>query len=139
MADSLSLASSTLALVTSAFQHTIALQKTFKSFHVHTTQVRNLVEELESLGYILQSLTESINITTEINFSAVKLPLLRCSNACKEFEDVIRGISSSSSGSQLSIRDWAKVKYMGKDLDGFRQLLSEYKSTLNLGLASANL
>lgn len=33
-------------------------------------------------------------------------------------------------GSRTSFRDWAKLRYMGDDIDGFRRLLAGYKLTI---------
>ncbi|XP_044717868.1 uncharacterized protein HRG_08510 [Hirsutella rhossiliensis] len=38
-----------------------------------------------------------------------------------------------------TFRGWAKLKYMGDDIDGFRRLLSGYKSTITIALTDANL
>jgi hypothetical protein len=74
-----------------------------------------------------------------VDLSALELPLLRCGNACKEFEQEIIKCSSRSGGSRTSFRDWAKLRYMGDNIDGFRQLLAGYKSTINIALADTNL
>ncbi|XP_044715337.1 uncharacterized protein HRG_10916 [Hirsutella rhossiliensis] len=46
---------------------------------------------------------------------------------------------SQSGGTQTTFRGWAKLKYMGDDIDGFRRLLSGYKSTITIALTDANL
>ena len=88
---------------------------------------------------VLSSLTETVDANTEVDLSALNLPLLRCGNACKEFEQEIMKCSSRSGGNRTSFRDWAKLKYMGDDIDGFRQLLAGYKSTIIIALTDANL
>ncbi|KAH8751160.1 hypothetical protein BGZ57DRAFT_775119, partial [Hyaloscypha finlandica] len=40
---------------------------------------------------------------------------------------------------RTSFRDWAKLRYMGDNIDGFRQLLAGYKSTIIIALTDANL
>ena len=80
-----------------------------------------------------------VNATTDVQLPVLDLPLLRCGNACREFEQQVLKLSSRSSDSRTSFRDWAKVRYMSDDIDGFRRLLAGYKSTIHIALADANL
>lgn len=139
MAEPISLASGLLALSAFAFQSSITLYTTIQSFRSHPIRVRDLEKELKALSGVLRSLTETVGATTEVDLSALDLPLLRCGNACKEFEQEILKCSSRSTGGRTSFRDWAKLRYMGDDIDGFRQLLAGYKSTITIALTDANL
>jgi hypothetical protein len=139
MAEPISLASGLLALATFAFQSSIALYETVKSFQSHQKRVRDLIDELEALSGVLGPLTEIVSDTTDVDLSALDLPLLRCGNACKEFEQEIMKFSARSNGSRTSFRDWAKLRYMGDDIDGFRRLLAGYQLTINIALTDANL
>ncbi|KAH7370315.1 hypothetical protein BKA65DRAFT_488158 [Rhexocercosporidium sp. MPI-PUGE-AT-0058] len=85
MAEPISLASGLLALAGFAFQASITLYQTVQSFKFHPKQLRDLKEELEALSGVLGSLTETVSATTDVDLSALDLPLLRCGNACKEF------------------------------------------------------
>jgi hypothetical protein len=137
--DPISVASGALGLVTFAFQSSIELYKTIQSCQLQPKHVRDLKEDLEALSWVLGSLSETVSVTTEINLSGLDLPLLRCGNLCKEFEQEIMKCLSRSGGSQTTFRDWAKLRYMGNDIDGFRQLLAGYKSTINIALTDTNL
>jgi hypothetical protein len=139
MAEPIGLAAGLLALAGFAFQASVTLYNTVQSFKFHPKQLRDLKEELEALSGILGSLTETVSATTDVDLSALDLPLLRCGNACKEFEQEILRCSSRSGGNRTSFRDWAKLRYMGDNIDGFRQLLAGYKSTINIALTDANL
>ncbi|CZR62675.1 uncharacterized protein PAC_12572 [Phialocephala subalpina] len=139
MAEAIGLASGLLTLAGFAFQSSITLYQTVQSFRFHPKQLRDLKEELEALSGVLTSLTETVSAATDVDLSALGLPLLRCGNACKEFEQEILKCSSRSGGSRTSFRDWAKLRYMGDNIDGFRQLLAGYKSTINIALTDANL
>jgi hypothetical protein len=139
MAEPIGLAAGLLALAGFAFQASVTLHNTVQSFQFHPKQLRDLNEELEALSGVLGSLTETVSATTDVDLSALDLPLLRCGNACKEFEQEILKCSSRSGGSRTSFRDWAKLRYMGDNIDGFRQLLAGYKSTINIALMDANL
>jgi len=139
MAEPIGLASGLMALAGFAFQASITLYQTVKSFQFHPKQLRDLEQELEALSGVLSSLTETVSATTGVDLSALDLPLLRCGNACKEFEQEIMKCSSRSGGNRTSFRDWAKLRYMGDNIDGFRQLLAGYKSTINIALTDASL
>lgn len=139
MAEAIGLASGLMTLATFAFQSCITLVKTIESFQNHPKRVRNLKEELEALIAVLSSLTETASATIDVDLSALDLPLLRCGNACKEFEREIIKCSSRSGSSRTSFRDWAKLRYMGDDIDGFGQLVAGYKSTIIIALTDASL
>jgi Fungal N-terminal domain of STAND proteins len=139
MAEPISLASGLLALATFAFQSSITLYNTIQSYQSHPKRVRDLIEELEALSGVLAPLAETVSATTDVDLSALDLPLLRCGNSCKEFEQEIKKCSTRSGGSRTSFRDWAKLRYMGEDIDGFRRLLAGYKLTISIALTDANL
>jgi Fungal N-terminal domain of STAND proteins len=139
MAEPIGLAAGLLALATFAFQSSITLSDTIQSFQSHPKRVRDLIEELEALSGVLGPLSETVSATTDVDLSTLDLPLLRCGNACKEFEQELLKSSSRSGGSRTSFRDWAKLRYMGDDIDGFRRLLAGYKLTICIALTDANL
>ena len=138
MAEPISLASGLLTLATFAFKSSIALSETIRDFQHHPERVRSLLAELEALQGVLRTLNETLSTTTDIDVSALSLPLLRCGKACGEFQDELRKCSSRSS-SRTSFRDWAKLRYMGDGIDDFRQLMAGYKATINIALTDANL
>lgn len=139
MAEAIGVASGLLTFATVAFQSSVALYQTLKSIQYHPKHVRDLQDELSDLTAVLRSLADTVKSTTDIDFSALTLPLLRCGNACREFEQEIVKCSSRSGGTRTSFRDWAKLRYMGEDINGFRQQISSYKSTINISLVDANL
>jgi len=139
MVEPIGLASGLLALAGFAFQATITLLKTVQSYQFHPKNVRDLKEELEALGGVLSSLTETVHTITDVDLSPLKYPLLRCGSACEDFGKEIMKCSSRSGDNRTSFRDWAKLRYMGDNIDGFRQLLAGYKSTIIVALTDANL
>jgi hypothetical protein len=136
MAEPIGITSGLLTLATVAFQSSVALYQTIESFQSHLTRVRGLLEETEALTGVLQSLTETIR-TTDLDLSALELPLRRCGSACTEFGQELIKCSARSGGSRTSFRDWAKLRYMGDNIDGFRQLVAGYKSTIVIALTDA--
>jgi hypothetical protein len=139
MAEPIGVASGLLALSAFALQASVTFYQTLQSFQFHPKQLRDLNEEIEALSGVLASLTETVSSTTDVDLSALDLPLRRCGNGCQEFEQEIMKCLTRSGGSRRSFRDWAKLRYIGDNIDGFRQLLAGYKSTINISITDANL
>lgn len=138
MADPISIASGLVTLVMTALQSSKLLYQAVGSFQSNRRSIRELREELEALEGVLQSLHE-VATNTDTDFTALKLPLLRCGKACKDFEAVIVKCTAHSGGPRTSFRDWAKLTYMGDDIVGFKNMLEGYKSTITIALGDANL
>ncbi|KFY66536.1 hypothetical protein V496_02005 [Pseudogymnoascus sp. VKM F-4515 (FW-2607)] len=116
MAD-IGVASGLLASATFAFQSCGTLYETIQTFQFHSKRVCELKEELQALRGVLGSLTETVGATTDVELSSLDLPLLRCGNSCNGFEEEIMECSSRSGDSQTTFRDWAKLRYMGDDIE----------------------
>ena len=132
------MASALLEVAAIAFQSSVALCETVKSFKSHQQRVHDLIDELGALSGVLGSLTETVNSIPGVDLLALNIPLRRCGNACKEFEAELMKCSARSSR-RTSFRDWAKLRYMGDDIDGFRRVLAGYKLTVSIALTHANL
>src|SRR5262249_16866972 len=115
----------------------ISLYQAVKSFQNNQRTIRELKEELEALDGALRSLCDTV-ADGKTDLSALKLPLLRCGNACSEFEAVISSCTGHSASSRRSFRDWAKLKYIGSDIVWFKNMLAGYKSTISIALGDAN-
>jgi hypothetical protein len=139
MADPISLASGLLALVIFAHKSCLTLHTTIQSIKNHPKRVRDLIGELEALSAVLESLTDTLKSDTNVNLSALDLPLRRCGSACDEFLQEVQKCCSRSGGDKMSLRDWAKLKYMGDDIDDFKDALAAYKSTINIALTDVQL
>lgn len=138
MAEGIGIASGLVTIVGFAFRSSQLLYQTINSFHSSKRAVRELKQELEALTAVLASLQDAAT-STDTTFAALKLPLLRCGNACKDFDAVIAKCTSHSEQDRRSFRDWAKLQYMGDDIDGFKTMLASYKSTISIAVGDANL
>ncbi|RFU82062.1 hypothetical protein TARUN_142 [Trichoderma arundinaceum] len=139
MAEAIGVASGLLALGQFAFQSSVALYQTISSYQSHQQRVRELAEEASALSGVLGSLVETVKATTDLDLSSLEMPLRQCGKACQVFEQQIQKCSSRSTGARASVRDWARLRYMGEDMDGFRRLLAGYKMTITVALTDANL
>lgn len=134
MAEPISLASGILALVIFAHKSCLTLHSTIQSFKTHTKRVRDLVQELETLIGVLESLTDTVETNKDVDLSVLDLPLQRCGNACNEFLQELQKCCARSGGDKQSFRDWAKLKYMGDNIDDFKDSLAAYQSTIAIAL-----
>ena len=103
-----------------ALKSGIKLYKTVQSSQSHSTV--GLLEELNDLNRILSSFTEAIGAPTDVDLSALRLPLQRCGNACGELELEVLKCLSLSGGNRTDFQDWTNLRYMGDNIDGFKQL-----------------
>lgn len=138
MTDPISLASGILALTAFAIQSTKTLYDVIDSYRNKSRTVRELKEELEALDVVLQSL-EGIQTDDQVQLSVLKLPLLRCGQACRNFAEIIEKSTARSSEDRASFRDWFKLTYRGKDIASFRNIIGAYKSTIAIALADVNM
>jgi Fungal N-terminal domain of STAND proteins len=138
MAEPIGIASGLLALASFAFQSSISLYRVVESFKSNKKIIRELKDELEALDGVLHSLQQA-TANSVIDLPALKLPLLRCGQACQEFETVIFKCTAHSDRPRTSFRDWAKLTYMGDDILGFKNMLAGYKATIGIALGDANL
>ena len=138
MAEFIGIASGLASLVVSTLQSSQKLHQALKSFQTHQRTIRELKQEVEALIGVLQALQETIN-KTNLDLSALQIPLSRCGTACLEFEKVIAKSTTHSGGTKTSIRDWTRFKYMGDDITGFKNALAGYKSTIAIALGDANM
>jgi hypothetical protein len=137
MAEPIGIASGLLALTTFAFQSSLSLHQAIDGFQSNRKIIRELRDELESLQGILKSLQEA-TAGDAVDLLALKLPVLRCGQACREFEALIVKCITRSDGSKTSILDWAKLTYMGNDIIGFKNMLARYKATFGIALGYRN-
>ncbi|KAL3475089.1 hypothetical protein BJX99DRAFT_259702 [Aspergillus californicus] len=138
MAEALGATSAITTFVTLAFEATILLYQTVKSVRSREKSIRELREELQDLSEVLQTLQQLAGCT-DINLTALKRPLERCAGACKDFNDLVKECTQHSSEEHYSKRDWLKIRYMGEDISGFKNMLAGYKSTITIALAYVNL
>jgi hypothetical protein len=139
MAEALGVAAGVVGLGTFALESSIALYQTINSYKSYPQRVRELAEEASALSGVLASLVETVQAATDLDFSALEIPLQQCGNACKGFTEQIQKCSSRSTGSQRSVKDWARLRYNGDDIDGFRRLLASHKLTVTIALTHATL
>lgn len=138
MAESIGIASGIVALTVFAFNASVSLYETLKSFENVKKDIRNLNSELEALNAVLKSLSE-LSSQEAARFECLRLPLLHCGENCQGFEELIRECTKHSTDSKRSFRDWTKLQYRGKDIVSFKDMLAGFKATIAIAIGDANL
>ncbi|GKU11964.1 unnamed protein product, partial [Fusarium langsethiae] len=140
MAEVIGLVSGLLTLAAFAHQSVIKVQEAVQSFQRLPRQLRELLSELAELSTVLQDLSQAPGGDIEVDLSALKTTLEQCRRSCEEFAQELKACSSSSSQDRVGFLDWAKLTYRGGNgIEGFRQQLIGYKSTIVVALSFANL
>lgn len=138
MAEVIGISSGVAGLLALALESSRTLFSTVKSLRNREKAIRDLREALQDLEEVLKILQESINTSPFLNTGIIERPLDRCCKACNDFNTLIMKCSERSTDDHFSIRDWAKLRYMGEDVTGFQNMLSGYKSTITIALAYSN-
>lgn len=139
MAEVIGVASGAAGLCTFAFQAGTALYNTIESYQSHQQRVLDLLSENGALNGVLETLQGTLASASDLDLSALEIPLTQCGVACQEIAREIETLTSSSGGRLAKLRGWARLRYMGEDIDGLRRLLAGYKMTITIALADANL
>jgi hypothetical protein len=135
MADPLSIAASALAIITATIQTTKSLYDTVQRFNKRNKTLRRLLQEIEDLTNILELLKQVIGAES----SMIKLlqgPVEHCSQICTEFERSLEGFVGKS---KTGLLDWTKLEFKRGDINEFIHVISGYKATISVGLATINL
>ena len=117
-----------------------ALHGVIRGLKSRDRKARMLEAELGDLIEVLELFLETFASNPSLDFGALKLPLVHCGNACKEYMKVIdRFIRHSHNTSWPSVRDWLTQKYLQGDINDFKTMLAAHKATINIALAYTNL
>jgi hypothetical protein len=138
MATAIGITSGVITLAIFTLNTSSSLYHTVKGFRSSKREMRHLEEELEDLQDVSKLLQET-SLRKEAQFLTLSLPLLRCSNACRQFEEIIGNCTGRSNKVMESFQDWAKLQYMDVDIVGFSNMLGSYKSTISIAIVAANL
>lgn len=138
MAEQINIASGVLALSIFAFKSSDSLFQIVQSFQSSKRGAFELREELEALKEAIGSL-QDLAFENEARLEVLRLPLLRCGNACIGFEQVITECTRHYHEPKTNFRDWGNLQYMGSDISGFKSMLASYKATFSIAVSDVNL
>ncbi|KAJ6041555.1 uncharacterized protein N7446_010563 [Penicillium canescens] len=138
MAEVIGISSGLAGLLALALESSRTLFSTVQSLRNREKAIRGLREALRDLEEVLKILQDSISTSPFLSSGIIERPLDRCCKACTDFNKLIMQCSEHSTDNHFSIRDWAKLRYMGEDVTGFQNMLSGYKSTITIAFAYSN-
>ena len=138
MAEIVGLTTGLVALTTFAFESSRTLWTMLDEYRNQSRNVRDLKQELDALDGVLQTLQETANQADD-GLAPLKIPLLRCGQACQDFAAVVTQCTTRSRKDKSSFRDWMMLRYHDKDIGGVRNLIAAYKSTIAIALANINM
>jgi hypothetical protein len=129
MDQAIGLSSGFGSLVSLTVESSTALCQSIKSFQNKERAVRELRDEAQDIESVLKTLQDSMdNMTVEVEI--LTQPLTRCRNACRDFNTLINESTEHSTEERASFRDWLKLKHMGEDISGFKNMLVGYSTSL---------
>ena len=131
----MSIAVSVMGILHAAVLSTRSLRDAVSRFKGRNKTLGRLQDELDDLTKILQLLEQVANVEAPM-LDLLKGPVGRCTEVCREFEEAMGSFRRKS---KAGILDWAKMEFMRGDINEFIDILSGYKSTINIGLGTINM
>ncbi|KAL0930045.1 uncharacterized protein CTRU02_214865 [Colletotrichum truncatum] len=135
MADPLSIAASVLAVVTAAVSSTATLIDTIKRYKGRDKTLQRLESELEDLLKLL-GVIENMFQRDASMMALLEGPIARCSQICTDFEKAMKEFTGKA---KTGFLDWAKLEFRKGDIQEFIDTITNYRSTIAVGLGAVNL
>ena len=139
MAEQIDRGAELLAVTNIALKHSVALHNTVNRYKNLPKPVCDLRAELEDLIEVFEILRDTINTNKSAGLTALIIPLQRCGEVCREFEELIIQYTNEICDEEMSLQGWAKLRYLGEDIYGFCHMVAGYKSTIKIALADVKL
>jgi hypothetical protein len=138
VSNGIGLSSSIVSLLSFTIESCTALNRNIKSFKTKNRTVRELRGEGQDLESVLRTLEDSMN-NVAVSMEFLKQPLNRCRDACKDFNALLTEFTEHPTDEEVSVGNWLKLRYMGEDIAGFKNMLAGYKSTITIALVYVNM
>ncbi|KAL3475088.1 hypothetical protein BJX99DRAFT_165378 [Aspergillus californicus] len=116
-----------------ALQASKSLYRTIEGLRNSQRAARELRYEVQTLSQTLEVL-QHVAAEYEVELLVLKLPLLRCGAACKELSDRIAQCVQHSGESKTRLKDWTRLQYLGENITNYKNVLANYKATINIVL-----
>lgn len=119
-----------------ALSASIELYQTVDHYEYLSRSAREISQELRGLIEVLGPLNDIVGAEAADD---MKYALSQCGTCCNEFRKEIREHLPYPDDGSVRARNWTSLTYLHGDIDKFRHLLTGYKSTFDVALASTNL
>ncbi|KAL7903677.1 hypothetical protein GGI35DRAFT_347126 [Trichoderma velutinum] len=127
-----------LDLAQQAVRTSVGLYETINHCQYRPRIAYQLANGASALIVVLHSLVERLEASIDDDLSSLDIPLKQCDKACQTFQQQIVTVSSKPTNAQTSII-WEGLRYMGRDIAYFIQLLANYEITISIALTVADL
>jgi len=133
MAEPIGVTAGLLGIATFAFQTSKEVYDLVNSIQKAPQTIRDLKSELLALDPILSSIHKVV-MSNASKFEDIRYPLHQCGMVCYHLRAVIQQCTAHSADGSRSARDWVKMQYKGKTIDGYKGQLASYKDTIGIAL-----
>ena len=133
MAEVIGITAGLIGIASFAFQTSKELYNFVNSIQNAPQTIRDLKAELIALGPILSSIQQVITSDAS-RFEDVRYPLHQCGMVCFHLRSLLQQCTEHSATGR-SARDWVKMQYKGKTIDGYKGQLASYKATIGIALS----
>lgn len=120
------------SLVTLALRSNQALSLIIRVQRSRDREARDILRELEDLEKVLTELQSDGGFAATSKNKALEKLLERCNKACHEFKELIMECNLCSVPQLRDERAWLKLRFMGDDIIGFKNMMANYKSTIRI-------
>ncbi|GAB1210734.1 hypothetical protein APSETT445_009531 [Aspergillus pseudonomiae] len=121
MAEAIGAASGIATFVALALQSSLILYQTVRGLQSRDRMVRELRTELQDLLQVLETLKESIG-NLDMDLTALQQPLTRCSNACGEFDMLIK--------ESIFLPEYSNLPPRRRTTEATKGVLQEYRELI---------
>ena len=133
MAEPIGVIAGLLGIATFAFQTSKAVYDLVNSIQKAPQTIRDLKSELLALNPVLSSIHKKVTSDAP-KFEDIRYPLHQCGMVCFHLRSLIQQCTTHSADGSRSARDWVKMQYKGKTIDGYKGQLASYKATIAIVL-----
>jgi hypothetical protein len=133
MAEAIGVTAGLIGIATFAFQISREVYDLVDSIQKAPKTIRDLKSELVALDPILSSIRTVVASDAE-KFEDIRYPLHQCGMVCFYLRSLIQQCTGHSANGTRSARDWVRMQYQGKTIDGYKSQLASYKATIGIAL-----
>ncbi|KAF2458146.1 hypothetical protein BDY21DRAFT_371041 [Lineolata rhizophorae] len=143
MAEALGITASVIAVAGLAYSSSQKLYQSLSDLHEAPETISGLKTDVGTLSDTIHSLKQKLNDEVsddslsdeqKANLTQIQPALKACCDACNQFQDKIKKLTSHSKDGTISRRDKAKLLFEKAKIGAFQSQLNSYKSTLAIAL-----
>lgn len=134
MAEPIGVAAALLGIATFTWQISKEVYDLVNSIQKAPQTIRDLKSELLALDPILSSIHQVV-MSDASKFQNIRLPLHQCGMVCFQLKSLVQQCTAHSANGSRNARDWVRMQYKRKTIDGYMGQLASYKATIGITLS----